>query len=64
MVANRGWLIMRSIMMPTGLLAASRIEHRLIAGALGLAVYYLSRRNLFIAIGAGAFALTVLNYLR
>ena len=57
-------LVMRIIVMPTGLLAASLLEHRLVACVLGLAVYYLSRRNLFIAIGAGAFALTVLNYLR
>ncbi len=57
-------LVMRIIMLPTGLLATSLLEHRLVACGLGLAAYYLSRRNLFIAIGAGTSALTVLNYLR
>jgi branched-subunit amino acid transport protein len=57
-------LIMRVIMMPTGLLATSLLTHRLVACGLGLAVYYASRRNLFIAVGAGALALTVMNYLR
>lgn len=57
-------LIMRIIVMPTGLLATSLLAHRLIACALGLAVYYIARRNLFAAVGVGAVALTALNYLR
>jgi branched-subunit amino acid transport protein len=57
-------LIMRIIVMPTGLLATSLLAHRLIACALALGVYYLLRRNLFVAVGAGAGALTLLNYLR
>ena len=57
-------LIMRIIVMPTGLLATSLLAHRLIACALGLAAYYLLRRNLFVAVAAGAGALTLLNYLR
>lgn len=57
-------LIMRIIVMPTGLLATSLLGHRLLACALGLGAYYLLRRNLFVAVGAGAGALTLLNYLR
>ncbi len=57
-------LIMRIIVMPTGLLATSLLAHRLVACALGLAAYYLLRRNLFVAVGAGAGTLTLLNYLR
>jgi branched-subunit amino acid transport protein len=56
-------LIMRIIVMPTGLLATSLLTHRLLACALGLTAYYLARRNLFIAVAVGALALTVLNYL-
>jgi branched-subunit amino acid transport protein len=57
-------LIMRIIVMPTGLLATSLLAHRLIACALGLGAYYLLRRNLFVAVAAGAGVLTLLNYLR
>lgn len=57
-------LVMRIIMLPTGLLETSLLAHRLIASGFGLAVYYVSRRNLLVAVGAGALALTVLNYLR
>lgn len=57
-------LIMRIIVMPTGLLGASLLAHRLLACALGLAAYYVARRNLFVAVCAGAVALAMLNYLR
>ena len=57
-------LIMRIIVMPTGLLATSLLAHRLLACVLGLAAYYLMRRNLFVAVAVGAGALTVFNYLR
>ena len=57
-------LIMRIIVMPTGLLATSLLTHRLLACALGLAAYYLARRNLFVAVSVGAVVLTALNYLR
>ena len=56
-------LIMRIIVMPTGLLATSLLTHRLLACVLGLAAYYLARRNLFVAVAVGAVALSVLNYL-
>ena len=55
-------LIMRIIVMPAGLLGTSLLGHRLLACALGLAAYYLFRRNLFVAVGVGAGALTALNY--
>jgi branched-subunit amino acid transport protein len=57
-------LIMRIVVMPTGLLATSLLTHRLLACALGLAAYYLARRNLFVAVSVGAVVLTALNYLR
>ncbi len=57
-------LIMRIIIMPTGLLASSLLVHRLIACGLGLAAFYACRRNLFVAVGVGALTLTVLDYLR
>ena len=57
-------LIMRIIVMPTGLLATSLLAHRLMACALGLAAYYVMRRNLLAAVAAGAGTLTLLNYLR
>jgi branched-subunit amino acid transport protein len=57
-------LIMRIIVMPTGLLATSLLAHRLVACALGLAAYYVMRRNLLAAVAAGAGTLTLLNYLR
>jgi len=57
-------LVMRIIVMPTGLLGTSLLAHRLGACGIGLAVYYLSRRNLFVAVVAGALAIVVLNYLR
>ncbi|MCE9640905.1 MAG: AzlD domain-containing protein [Betaproteobacteria bacterium] len=57
-------LVMRIIVMPSGLLATSLTWHRLLACALGLAAYYVLRRNLFVAVCVGATALIVLNYLR
>lgn len=57
-------LIMRIIVMPSGLLASSLLAHRLLACAIGLAAYYLVRRNLLVGVTTGALALAVLNYLR
>ena len=57
-------LVMRIIVMPSGLLATSLAWHRVFACLLGLAAYYLFRRNLFVAVGVGAGSLIVLNYLR
>ena len=55
---------MRIIVIPNGLLATSLVSHRLLSCMIGLGAYYLCRRNLFIAVGVGAGALIVLNYLR
>jgi hypothetical protein len=57
-------LIVRIIVMPTGELASSLLGHRLLACGVGLAVFYLFRRNLFAAVCIGAATLTALNYLR
>lgn len=57
-------LVMRIVVMPSGLLATSLVSHRLLSCMIGLGAYYLCRRNLFIAVGVGAGALIVLNYLR
>ncbi|MEO7726790.1 MAG: AzlD domain-containing protein [Burkholderiales bacterium] len=57
-------LVMRIIVLPSGLLATSLVWHRLLACMLGLAAYYLFRRNLLLAVGVGAGSLVVLNYLR
>jgi branched-subunit amino acid transport protein len=57
-------LVMRIIVMPSGLLATSLTWHRLLACLLGLAAYYVFRRNLLVAVAVGAASLSVLNYLR
>ena len=54
-------LIMRIIVMPTGLLASSLLAHRLIACIVALIVYYACRRNLFAGVGVGVVVLIVLN---
>ena len=57
-------LVMRIIVVPSGLLATSLVWHRLLACLLGLAAYYVFRRNLLLAVALGAGSLIVLNYLR
>lgn len=57
-------LVARIIVMPTGPLAVSLFEHRLLACVIGLAVYRWSGRNLFFAVASGAVSLAVLNELR
>lgn len=57
-------LVMRIIVMPSGLLATSLGWHRVLACLLGLAAYYLGRRNLLVAVAVGAGSLILLNYLR
>jgi branched-subunit amino acid transport protein len=57
-------LVMRLVVMPSGVVAATLLSHRLLACALALAAYYGSRRNLFVAVITGAAALIALNYLR
>jgi len=45
---------------PGGTLAGTLLSKRLVACAVALVVYFLSRRNLFIGIAAGFAALTAL----
>ena len=57
-------LVMRLVVMPSGVVATTLLSHRLIACGFALAAYYLCRRNLFVAVTTGAAALIVLNYMR
>lgn len=57
-------LITRIIVMPTGLLAESLLAERLTACTLALAAYYLTRRNLFVAVGVGVMALVAFSHAR
>lgn len=57
-------LIVRIMVMPTGMLAQSLLTDRLLACALALAAFYACRRNLFIAVSAGVVALIAVNYAR
>jgi branched-subunit amino acid transport protein len=57
-------LIMRIIVMPTGLLAQSLLVDRLLACAFALAAFYGSRRNLFVGVIAGMAALIAAGYAR
>lgn len=55
-------LTMRVILMPTGTLARTALEHRLLACAVALFVYFvLSRRNLFIGVISGLAAMVFLH---
>jgi branched-subunit amino acid transport protein len=49
-------LIMRIIVMPTGLLAQSFLIDRLLACTVALVAFYASRRNLFIGVLTGVIA--------
>lgn len=57
-------LIARIIVLPSGILALSPLPDRLVACALALAAYYLSRRNLFVGVGAGVLALIAFGHAR
>lgn len=57
-------LIVRIIVLPTGTLASSLLEDRLIACVIALAAFYVTRRNLFAGVSAGAVALVALSYAR
>ena len=57
-------LITRIIFMPTGLLATSLLADRLLACVLALAAFYLSRRNLFVAVMVGVVAVLFAGYAR
>ena len=57
-------LISRIIFIPGGMLAQTTLAERLAACALALLAYSLSRRNLFIGVGAGVAAIMALTALR
>jgi len=57
-------LVSRIIFMPTGMLAQSALPERLVACAVALAVYFATRRNLFLGVGAGVATLIGFGCLR
>ncbi|HEV7799665.1 MAG TPA: AzlD domain-containing protein [Burkholderiales bacterium] len=57
-------LISRILLMPSGVLAQTALAERLIACALALAAYYLSRRNLLIGVAVGVAAIMAMQGLR
>jgi branched-subunit amino acid transport protein len=57
-------LIMRIIVMPTGMLATSPLVDRLLACALALTAFYFSRKNLFIGVITGVAIIVGAGYLR
>ena len=57
-------LIMRVIVMPTGLLAQSFLTDRLFACALALVAFYASRRNLFVGVITGMIVLIAVGQVR
>jgi len=57
-------LIMRVIVMPTGLLATSLLGDRLFACALALLAFYLSRKNLFVGVITGVTIVVAAGYVR
>jgi branched-subunit amino acid transport protein len=57
-------LIMRIILMPSGILATSALPDRLVACLLGLAAYYLARRNLLVGVMTGAAVIVAAGWLR
>jgi branched-subunit amino acid transport protein len=57
-------LIMRIIVMPTGLLAQSLLTDRLLACVVALAAFYASRKNLFIGVITGVVVVIAAGQLR
>ena len=53
-------LISRMLLMPTGMLVQTALSERLAACALALVAYYLSRRNLLVAVAVGVAAVMAL----
>jgi branched-subunit amino acid transport protein len=57
-------LIMRIIVMPTGMLATTPLVDRLLACALALTAFYVSRKNLFVGVITGVAIIVGAGYLR
>jgi branched-subunit amino acid transport protein len=57
-------LIVRIIVMPTGMLDETQLVDRLAASALGIAGYYFSRKNIFVGVIVGVIAIVIAGHLR
>ena len=57
-------LVSRIIFVPGGMLAQTALVERLAACVLALVAYHLSRRNLFVGVGAGVAAIMAASALR
>ena len=57
-------LIARIVLMPGGMLAETALAQRLIACGVALVAYYVSRRNLFVGVGAGVATIMAMSALR
>jgi branched-subunit amino acid transport protein len=57
-------LAVRILVLPTGTLAVAPMPDRIGACALAFVVYIVSRRNLFLGVGTGFAAITLLQLLR
>jgi branched-subunit amino acid transport protein len=55
-------LVGRVVLMPSGISQQSLLHERLIACAIALAVFHLTRRNYFVAVGAGVLTLIAFGY--
>ena len=54
-------LIARMILLPLGPLAGTALSHRVAAAAIALAIFFLTRHNLLLGVGAGVGALILLT---
>lgn len=57
-------LIMRVVVMPTGMLAMSVLADRLLACVLALLAFYVSRKNLFVGVITGVIVVVAAGYVR
>jgi branched-subunit amino acid transport protein len=57
-------LIARMVVMPTGTLASSPLPERLLACAVALLCYWLTRKNLFAGVASGTVVIVLMRYLR
>jgi len=57
-------LVVRIVVLPVGILAASALADRLVACALALVIFFLGRRNLLMGVAMGFLTFIALTYLR
>jgi branched-subunit amino acid transport protein len=57
-------LIARMVVIPTGTLAAAPLFDRLLACAVALLCYWLTRKNLFAGVASGTVVIVLMSYLR